>query len=100
MTRQEIIDLVQGQGGYVSLKQAGEGRPLAVFSALIGCDARCGTEGWEYAIFLIPETSGWTISFGQASVTRRLTRDELKEVLVSWLNAPRMELFAPYRCET
>jgi len=33
MTRGEIIDLVQGQGGFVSLQQLGEGRPLAVFSA-------------------------------------------------------------------
>jgi hypothetical protein len=38
--------------------------------------------------------------FDQAAVTRPLTTDELKEMLVSWLNAPAMELFAPYRCET
>lgn len=101
MTRQEIVDLVQGEGGYVSLKQAGDDRPLAVFSPLIGCDARCGTQSWEFSILLIPDTSGWTIGFGpQAAVTRPLATDELRQVLVSWLKAPEMELFAPYECET
>jgi hypothetical protein len=97
MTRREIVELVHGQGGYVSLQQAGEDRPLAVFPALIGCDARCGTASWEYSILLTPETSGWAISFGQDGVTRPLATDELKDVLVSWLNAPGMALFAPYR---
>jgi hypothetical protein len=96
MTRREIIDLVQGQGGYVSLAQLGDDRPLPVFSALIGCDARCGTQSWEYSILLVPDASGWTISFGQAVVTRPLTADELTQVLVSWLHAPGTEPFAPY----
>jgi hypothetical protein len=97
MTRQEIVDLVESQGGYVSLKQAGDGRPLAVFSPFIGCDARCGTESWEFSILLIPEASGWTIRFGpRAADTRPLTTGELKQVLVSWLNAPDPKLFATY----
>jgi len=96
MTRREIVDLVEDQGGYVSLKQAGEGLPLAVFSPLIGCDARCGTQGWEYSLLLIPDTSGWTVRFGEASATRPLATGELRRALESWLSAPGVEPFAPF----
>jgi len=100
MTRQEIVELVKRQGGYVSLAQAGEGRPLVVFSPLIGCDARCGTQGWEYSLRLTPEPSGWTIEFGPSAVTRPLTAAELQDVLKSWLSAPVTDQFSPYRHET
>ena len=98
-SRQAIIDLVERCGGMVSLRNAGDDRPLAVFSAALGREVCCGLQGWVHALLVVPTHAGWYIRFPGDGETRLLGPGELCKLLQDWLVVPDSGVFRFYRRE-
>ena len=55
-----------------------------------------GLELWSNGIFISDRETGWDIGFAQTEKIEKLNSNDLKKILVIWLNEPSDEILRNY----
>ena len=95
MTKSELIQFAEAKGAKAKEKNL-EGRiSISIFvNPIIG--ENTGINGFRNAIFIKKVEDRWVIGFSQATETRLLTDEEIKDIIGIWIDKPDDKIFRKY----
>jgi len=95
MTYSEIEELAKRYSGSVTERRF-SGQDCIMIMREKQPDNHQGIELWSKAIFISERENGWDIGFAQTERIEKLNSEDLKKILVTWLNEPRDEILRSY----